>query len=139
MDGSVAFPRRTFLHTGLAAGGGLVIGFALAGKAEAQVQGSMRLNAFVTIAPDGVVTIIAKNPECGQGVMTSLPMMIAEELDVDWAQVRVEQAGNDPTLYGTQMMGGSRATPTHCDQLRRVSAAGRFMLVQAAAQSWGVA
>jgi isoquinoline 1-oxidoreductase beta subunit len=139
MDGTIDLSRRGFLHTGLAAGGGLVIGFALAGKAEAQVSGMMRLNAFVTIAPDGVVTIISKNPELGQGVMTSMPMMIAEELDVDWAQVRVEQAANDPALYGTQMMGGSRATPTHWDQLRRVGAAGRYMLVQAAAQSWGVA
>lgn len=139
MDGTIDLSRRSFLHTGLAAGGGLMIGFSLVGKGEAQPLGVMRLNTFVTIAPDGIVTIIAKNPELGQGVMTSLPMMIAEELDVDWAQVRVEQAIGDQALYGVQMMGGSRATPTHWDQLRRVGAAGRLMLVQAAAQGWGVA
>jgi isoquinoline 1-oxidoreductase subunit beta len=131
--------RRQFLQTGLAVGGGLCIGFSLASKGAAQTSALTKLNAFVTIAPSGIVTIIAKNPELGQGVMTSLPMMIAEELDVDWAQVRIEQAISDPALYGVQMMGGSRATPTHWDQLRRVGAAGRSMLVQAAAQSWGVA
>jgi isoquinoline 1-oxidoreductase beta subunit len=131
--------RRDFLQTGLAAGGGLVIGFSMVSKGQAQPLGRTRLNTFVTIAPDGVVTIMAKNPELGQGVMTSLPMLIAEELDVEWSQVRVEQALSDPALYGSQMMGGSRATPMHWDQLRRVGAAGRSMLVQAAAQGWGVA
>src|SRR6188472_1342448 len=115
MDGSIDLSRRSFLQTGMAAGGGLILGFALASKGEAQTLA--RLNAFVTIAPSGLVTIISKNPELGPGVMTSLPMLIAEELDVDWSQVRIEQAMGDQALYGVQMMGGSRATPMHWDQL----------------------
>src|SRR5215213_1882785 len=121
--------RRDFLRTGLAAGGGLLIGFSLVPKGMAQPLGLARLNTFVSIDPDGIVTIMAKTPEVGQGVMTSLPMMIAEELDVDWAQVRPVMALADQTIYGSQVAGGSRATPTHWDQLRRVGAAGRSMLV----------
>ncbi|MCI3131757.1 xanthine dehydrogenase family protein molybdopterin-binding subunit [Phenylobacterium aquaticum] len=129
--------RRDVLRTGAAAGG-LMLSFSLAGKAGADGQAGAKLNAYVTIAPDGIVTIVSKNPEIGQGVKTSLPMMIAEELDVDWAQVRTQQADGDPATYGRQFAGGSAATPLHWDQLRQVGAAGRAMLVAAAAQGWGV-
>ena len=99
-DGTLDLSRRTFLHTGAAAGGGLVLGFSLASKADAQTS-LTSLNAFVTIAPTGIVTIIAKNPELGQGVMTSLPMLIAEELDVDWSQVPAEPpSAPTPTAAG---------------------------------------
>lgn len=128
--------RRQFLTASAAAGGGLMISFSVAAKAGAQARGAQALNAYVTVAPDGIVTIMAKNPEIGQGIKTMLPMMIAEELDVPWEKVRVEQADNDPKLYGRQFAGGSMATPLHWEELRRVGAVARVMLIQAAAQAW---
>lgn len=120
-------------------GGGLVIAFGLAPSAmrAATIATSLPLNAYVRIGADDIVTIMAKNPEIGQGIMTSLPMMIAEELDVEWANVRIEQADSRPDLYGLQWAAGSRATPTHWDQLRRVGAVARDMLIRAAAREWG--
>jgi isoquinoline 1-oxidoreductase subunit beta len=133
--------RRSFLKVTALAGGGLMIATAVDGAEAllAQTGGRFTPNAFITITPDNVVTIIAKNPEVGQGVKTSLPMLIAEELDVEWTAVRLEQADLDPATYGPQNAGGSTGTPTNWEPLRRAGAAGRQMLIAAAAQTWNVA
>jgi isoquinoline 1-oxidoreductase beta subunit len=131
--------RRDFLRASAAVGGGLLLEFSLPVASFAVAPGAAAtLNAYVRIAPDGLVTIISKNPEIGQGIKTMLPMLIAEELDADWANVRTEQAPSDPALYGRQFAGGSRATPLHWEPLRRVGAAARQMLIGAAADEWQV-
>jgi isoquinoline 1-oxidoreductase subunit beta len=135
--------RRAFLTTGLAAGGGLLLTLNLARGADAsepigvESATEAELNPFIRIAPDGIVTIVAKNPEIGQGMKTTLPMLIAEELDADWALVRTEQAMLNP-IYGPQTAGGSMSTPLNWEPLRRVGAAGRQMLILAAARTWEV-
>ena len=129
--------RRHFVQVSAAAGG-LMLSFSVAGKARADGTTAPVLNAYVTIAPDNVVTLVAKNPEIGQGIKTSLPMIIAEELDVDWAQVRIQQADSKPAVYGLQFAGGSMATPMNWDQLRKVGATARALIVAAAAANWKV-
>ena len=130
--------RREVIQLAAGGGGGLVLGFTLAGKGEAAPEAPARLNTYVSIRPDGWVEVVSKNPEIGQGVKTSMPMMIAEELDADWSKVRTVQADSDPTLYGRQFAGGSMSTPLHWDELRRVGATARALLIAAAAKSWGV-
>ena len=128
--------RRDLLKASVI-GGGLVLSFRIAAKADAaNAAGAQALNAYVRIAPNGIVTIMGKNPEIGQGIKTSLPMIIAEELDVAWENVRIEQADCDPKLYGSQFAGGSLATPMNYDDLRKVGAVARAMLVNAAATAW---
>jgi isoquinoline 1-oxidoreductase beta subunit len=136
---TVEITRRSFLRTTALAGGGFMLTFYLEPVSFGQEPpAQLSPTAFIRIAADGAVTIMAKNPEVGQGVKTMLPMLIAEELDVAWKDVKIEQADVDESKYGVQFAGGSRATPMHWDSLRRVGAAGRQMLVAAAAQTFHV-
>jgi isoquinoline 1-oxidoreductase subunit beta len=139
-----AIGRRQFLRVTTLAGGGLLLGTYIdfLARARAHAANSLtefRPNAFIRITPDGIVTLVAKNPEIGQGVKTMLPMLIAEELDVRWQDVRVEQGSFDPEQYTDQFAGGSNATPTSWLPMRRVGAAARALLLTAASRQWGVA
>src|SRR4051812_37137593 len=147
-----AVSRRGFLTIGLSASGGLLISAVLTPRLRAAAEtakslgaiaaskklSGTALGAFVEIGTDGIVTIAAKNPEIGQGVKTSLPMIVAEELDVEWANVRVVQADLDEHRYGDQFAGGSTAISENWTTLRRAGATARHLLVAAAAQRWGV-
>jgi isoquinoline 1-oxidoreductase beta subunit len=143
-EAALAMSRRSFIKiTGLA-GGGLVLAMSMgpgARQALAQTKSpaeAASLNPYVQIRPDNTVVLYAKNPEVGQGVKTSLPMIVAEELDADWQKVEVRQAVIDAKLYGPQVAGGSTSTPTNWDPLRKAGATARAMLVAAAAKQWNV-
>jgi isoquinoline 1-oxidoreductase beta subunit len=143
-DAGAGLSRRGFLAASTAAGGGLLLDFsfptvapAVAPAAHPAAAGGT-INAYIRITPDDTVTIICKNPEIGQGIKTSFPQIIAEELDADWKNVRTEMAVVDQAKYGAQFAGGSFSIPMNYDALRRAGAAGRQMLVTAAAKTWGV-
>jgi isoquinoline 1-oxidoreductase beta subunit len=135
--------RRQFFRLSALAGGGLVIGYMLPGSAFAQAPGldntarAFTPNAFIKITPDGIVILVAKNPDAGQGVKTALPMILAEELGADFKKVTIEYGGLDPQL-GAQFAGGSLSVPMNYQTLRRAGAVARTVLVQAAADTWGV-
>lgn len=139
--------RRDFLRTSAVAGGGLILGFYLpAGRARAASEESASAafapNAFLRIGTDGSVTIIVNKSEMGQGVFTSLPMLIAEELDADWSKIRVEAAPVDPaynhTVFGMQITGGSTSVSSSWTQFRNAGATAKAMLLAAAANQWQV-
>ena len=140
--------RRGFLKLSALAGGSLFLGFYLSSArrilgADAIQAGQLpdggyfAPDAFIRIAPDGAVTIFAARPEIGQGIKTSLPMVVAEELDVPWSSVTVVTAPIDP-VFGNQSAGGSTSTPNSYLAMRRAGATARAMLVEAAARTWGV-
>ncbi len=143
MANSPAFSRREFLRTGAAGGAALVVGFrmsarAFAGQAaEQEKKPPSPYDAWVRITPDNRVTLILGKSEMGQGIMTALPMILAEELSVDWKNVKVEQAPTNPKIYdlGT---GGSGSVAGSWLPLRRAGAAAREMLIAAAAKKWEV-
>ena len=137
------FNRRSFLRVTALGAGGVALSLYLEPIAEAQGRGGPPAplpnpSVYIRVAPDGKVTITAKNPETGQGMKTMLPMLIAEELDVDWKSVKIEQADFDDTKYAAQLEGGSTATPTNWIPMRQAGAAGRALFITAAAQTWGV-
>lgn len=137
--------RRQFIKISALAGGGLLVGtylglgdsVALAAETAPATATSFTPNAFITIAPSGAVSLIAPNSEMGQGAKTALPMIIAEELDVAWEQVAITQGDLNPA-YGRQFAVGSGSTPGNYLPLRQAGATARAMLVEAAAQTWGV-
>ena len=151
MDTALHTSRRGFLKSGGAAA--LTVGFALPvtfGRAEAATAAAaaaagaapFKPNAWLRITPDNRVTVICGSAEMGQGVLTAIPMLMAEELDADWSKVQVEQAPADPAynnpLFGTQATGGSTTVRGHWEPVRKAGAAAREMLVTAAAARWGV-
>lgn len=141
-----AFSRRSFLKTSALASGGMLIGFnlftACTPEAEPPIDISQlnfnNFNAFIKISNEGKVTIFAPNPEIGQGVKTSMPMLIAEELDVAWEDVYVSQGVLDSEHYTRQVAGGSQSLRQGWEPLRQTGATARQMLVLAAATRWGV-
>ncbi|MBV8684253.1 MAG: xanthine dehydrogenase family protein molybdopterin-binding subunit [Caulobacteraceae bacterium] len=137
MDVTTIDRRRLILSIGAAAGGGLALGYGFFTPGEAAAAASGAIGDYVVVAPDGAVILLAKSPEIGQGVKTLLPMIIAEEMDADWSRVRIEFAPVD-AKYGDQSVGGSTTTPENYEPMRKVGAAARAVLVQAAAERWGV-
>jgi isoquinoline 1-oxidoreductase beta subunit len=133
----VRIDRRTFLQVGATAAGGLLVGCYVR-RPGTKSAAEFRPNGYLRIDPDGTVVLWSKNPDMGQGIKTSLAMMIAEELDVDWSMVRVEQAELNRAWYGGQGAGGSDGTPSDGPLGQRAGAVARSMLMAAAASAWGV-
>lgn len=133
--------RRQFLKVTSLAGGGIMLGFELLANISegAMAEGVMfSPNAFLTIDPKGIITLMAPNPEMGQGVKTSLPMLLAEELDLNWDKLKITQAPLDVPKYGNQTAGGSGSIRSRWEAIRKAGATARQMLVLAAAQTWNV-
>src|SRR2546430_7431897 len=135
--------RRRFLQGTALASAALVVGFRLDGRPAAAAE-ALAPNAFVRIAPDNTVTIISKHIELGQGSHSGLATILAEELDADWSQIRVESAPSDAARYGNRLLGGAQVTGGSTaiaeawEQMRRAGATARAMLVEAAAREWSV-
>src|SRR5438132_6311220 len=143
--------RRSFIKVSALAGGGMLIAFYTDNGLLAQQRGPapaptpINPNTYIKIHPDNTFTIVAKNPETGQGIRNALPMIIADEFDIDWKQVKIEQADLD-AKYGAdagipnvrQNEGGSTAIPQNYMGMRNVGATARAMMVAAAASNWNV-
>ncbi len=140
------YGRRSFLKSTIATGGGMVLGFSWLASCQSKTEEEVlampkewfEINSYLKIGDNGLVTIISPNPEFGQNVRTSMPMLIAEELDLDWKNVVVEQAPYHKENFGFQFTGGSRGIMSRWEPLRMVGASARQMLREAAAQTWKV-
>jgi isoquinoline 1-oxidoreductase beta subunit len=138
--------RRDFMKLAGAAGGGLFLGFNWFSTEAAPVvvdvksiaAGSIHFNSYLSIGTDNVITIVSPNPEIGQGIKTAFPMVVAEELDADWKNVRTVQGHLDPGKFERQVTGGSGAVPHSWDRLRKAGASARYLLITAAANRWKV-
>lgn len=133
--------RRNFLRVSMIAGGGMLVGFSALSNSETGENTEatpFSPNAYIKISPDGKITLMSPNPEIGQGVKTSLVMLIAEEMNVDWQTIDVEIAPLD-AKYGSQTTGGSGAIRSRYAPLRQAGATAKAMLMSAAADTWGVA
>lgn len=145
-DSKTTYNRRSFLKASILSGGGmmLTVSWLSSFKSADHLQAfnlpakGAQLNGYIQITADNVVRLICPNPEFGQNVMTSLPMILAEELDVDWKNVVVEMGPHDSTKLGAQFTGGSNSVRMYWKPLREAGAAARQMLREAAAQTWGV-
>ncbi len=139
----MAHSRRNFLKAFSTVSGGLIIGFdwaankAFASEVIKTEAAALNFNAFLSIASDGIVSITSPNPEIGQGIKTAFPVIVAEELDVDWANVKVLQADLSPA-FDRQLTGGSGAIKHSWERLRKAGATARQMLIEAAANKWQV-
>ncbi|MBL7863269.1 MAG: xanthine dehydrogenase family protein molybdopterin-binding subunit [Cyclobacteriaceae bacterium] len=139
--------RRNFLKISGTITSGLLLGFNMSETEagglsiidpENLAAGEIPFNSYLSISPDGLITIFSPNPEVGQNIKTSFPMIVAEELDADWARVHVVQAALDTKKYERQLTGGSGAIPHSWERLRKAGATARYLLTEAAAKRWGV-
>ena len=146
MTRSINKSRRDFLKITSLSAGGLMLGFNwFANEAKAATvvtkiaaAGDIGFNSYLSISTDGLITLFSPNPELGQNIMTSFPMVVAEELDADWTKVKVVQAALDTSRFDRQVTGGSGAVPHSWKLLRTAGATARYMLVAAAAKKWNV-
>ncbi len=140
------YNRRSFLKVFALTGGGFMLSFPWLSASNVADEGTAsnlaeqwnQLNGYIQITPDNIVKILCPNPEFGQNVMTSLPMIVAEELDINWENVVVEMAPHDNVKLGPQFTGGSNSVKMYWKPLRNAGASARFMLIEAAAQTWSV-
>jgi isoquinoline 1-oxidoreductase subunit beta len=146
MENKNTYNRRSFLKSSALAGGGMMLSFSWFSEAKAADKISelnlaetwSELNGYIQITPENIIRILCPNPEFGQNVMTSLPMIVAEELDADWKNVVVEMGPHDNVKLGPQFTGGSNSVKMYWKPLRNAGASARQMLIEAAAQTWGV-
>src|SRR6476661_3404911 len=146
MTKPITTSRREFIKLMSLSSGGLLLGF---NWFNAEAKSPVNLdqippdavkgfNSYLSIAKDGTVTILSPNPELGQNIMTSFPMIVAEELDADWSKVKVQQAPLDTRKFERQLTGGSGAIPHSWKRLRTAGATARYLLIAAAAKRWNV-